>query len=90
MKMLYSSALQTRFFSWKQTRRTAPNLGPYCLQYRLPKNISRQGADDRSRDWLAPDQHRNFTGPDLGFSCLQIVSVDNRSPYKDILASHCS
>ena len=33
---------------------TAPkeqsDLGPYCLQYRLPKNISRQGADVKSRE----------------------------------------
>ena len=31
---------------------TAPDeydLGPYCKEYRLPKNISREEADNRSR-----------------------------------------
>ena len=32
-----------------------PDLGPYCLQYRLPKNTSRQEADEKSRDWQAND-----------------------------------
>ena len=30
---------------WEQS-----DLGPYCLQYRLPKNISRWGADNISCD----------------------------------------
>ena len=34
--------------------KTAPNeqsdLGPYCLQYRLPKKISRRGADNKTLD----------------------------------------
>ena len=29
------------------------DLGPYCLQYGLPKNIRRRGADDISHDWRA-------------------------------------
>ena len=29
------------------------DLGPYCLQYRLPMNISRQKEQWTSRDWLA-------------------------------------
>ena len=42
---IYSSALQTtlctliRMFPWEQS-----DLGPYCLQYRLSKTMSRQGA----------------------------------------------
>ena len=38
---IYSSALQTSFFMEANTKnpdQTAP-LGPYCLQYSLPKNI---------------------------------------------------
>ena len=38
-------------FSWKQTNNLNPDqtareqsdLGPHCLQFRLPKNISRRG-----------------------------------------------
>ena len=41
---IYSSALQTRFFqgSKPMNQNEQSDSGPYCLQYRLPKNISRQ------------------------------------------------
>ena len=46
---MFSSSLPTRFFvdaNNMNPDQTAPkeqsDLGPYCLQYRLPKNINRQ------------------------------------------------
>ena len=30
-----------------------PDLGPYCLQYRLPKHKQTRGADEKSHDRLA-------------------------------------
>ena len=35
------------------TPREQSDLGPYYVQYQLSKNKSRQGADDRSREWQA-------------------------------------
>ena len=32
-----------------------PDLGPYYLQYRLPYNINRRGAHEKSCDWQAND-----------------------------------
>ena len=29
------------------------DLGPYCLQYRLPKNLNRQEEQKASHDWWA-------------------------------------
>ena len=59
---MYSSVLQTRFLSWKQSiwalirllSLELSDLGPYCLQssYRLPKNISRWD-NRRQKSWLA-------------------------------------
>ena len=41
---LYSSALQTRFYNGSyELQREQSEQGPYCLQYRLPKNINRRG-----------------------------------------------
>ena len=49
---IYSSALQTRFFFMETSNMNSDQEqpGPYCLQYRLPKNISRGGA---GCDWQA-------------------------------------
>ena len=45
---IYSSALQTEFYYEAEANTINPdpfweqsNLGPYCLQYRRPKNINR-------------------------------------------------
>ena len=48
---IYLSALQTRFFFMETSNMNYQEQpGPYCLQYRLPKNKSRGGA---GRDWWA-------------------------------------
>ena len=56
---IYSSALQASIFvktnnlNPDQTAREQSDLGPHCLQFRLPKNISRRGEQTTSQDWWA-------------------------------------
>ena len=38
--------MMTSDFSWRQTLKKPPDLGKYCLQYRLRKYISDEIADD--------------------------------------------
>ena len=35
------------------TPKEQSDLGPYCLQQRLPKHKQTRGADEKSRDWRA-------------------------------------
>ena len=48
LKMSASNELQTRFFMEANNM-----LGPYFLQYRLPKNIYRREKQMTSHDWQA-------------------------------------
>ena len=51
---IFPSALDTKFYHEANTMNTedTSDLGPYCLQYWLPKNLSR-GESRRQRSWLA-------------------------------------
>ena len=45
------SFMETNNLNPDQTAREQSDLGPQCLQFRLPKNISRQGEQTTSHDW---------------------------------------
>ena len=42
---------QDCFMNGKNMKPYQSDLGPYCLQNRLPKYISRRGADNKNQDW---------------------------------------
>ena len=77
---IYSSALQTWFYHgskhyepWSEKS----YLGPYCLQYWLPKNISNQRADDKSQDWR--EKSKNVADWDEKFTAMIYMVIFVRS-----------